>query len=210
VVAAVGADGSGKSRLTRDLESWLGRKLVVHHVYFGQPKSGVVFKVLNKPGSLARRGSGPPALLGAVARYTDGLKWLTLARRRRRLASWSRARASQGEVVIAERFPLPEFFTMETPMDGPRLQAAGPFAGSELRIYREIGPPDLTLVLDTDVETLRARKVDLTLEEHQAKVEAVQRLTPSAGRVFIDAGRTYEQVLLVAKTAVWEAIRAGG
>ncbi len=52
LVATVGADGSGKSRLTKDLERWLGWKLEVRHVYFGQPKGGVVWRLLSKPGSL--------------------------------------------------------------------------------------------------------------------------------------------------------------
>ncbi len=209
VVAVVGADGSGKTRLTKDLETWLGKKLVVHHLYFGQPKTGLVFKLLNKPGSLARKRPDASGLLGAVARYTDGVKWLALARKRRRQSRQGREWAERGEVVIAERFPLPEFFEMDTPMDGPRLQDGGPFAGAEMRIYRGMEPPDLTIVLNTDVTTLRDRKLDLTLEEHIAKVTAVQSLPASAGRVFIDAGSPYEEVLLGAKTAIWEAIRAG-
>ncbi|MGD2061926.1 MAG: hypothetical protein PVF87_13730, partial [Acidimicrobiia bacterium] len=74
VVAVVGADGSGKSRLAQDLDQWLGAKLAVDHLYFGQPKSGFLFKVLNKPGSLARRGGGRG--LARIARYTDPLKWM--------------------------------------------------------------------------------------------------------------------------------------
>jgi thymidylate kinase len=212
VVAAVGADGSGKSRLTKDLESWLGHKLVVRHVYFGQPKSGLFFKLLNKPGSMARgraEAGSSPGLLGTVARYTDTAKWIALARKRRRLARKGREHAREGEVVIAERYPLEEFFGMVTPMDGPRLQPEGPFARRELSIYEAIKPPDLTLVLNTDLDTLRDRKLDLTIEEHIPKVKAVQSLPAREGRVFIDAGRPYEEVLLTAKTAIWESLRAG-
>ncbi len=210
VVAVVGADGSGKTRLTKDLETWLGRKLVVHHLYYGQPKSGAWFKLLNKPGSVVRNRAGSSGLLTKLARYTDGLKWLSLARARRAQFHKGRRWASQGETVIAERYPLPEFFDMETPMDGPRLQRTGPFANTELKIYREIDIPDLTIVLNTDVATLRDRKLDLTLEEHVAKVEAVESLPAAEGRTFIDAASPYEDVLLGAKNAIWDAIRAGG
>ncbi|HET7847381.1 MAG TPA: hypothetical protein VFL72_07805, partial [Acidimicrobiia bacterium] len=209
LIAAVGADGSGKSRLTKDLERWLGWKLVVSHVYFGQPKGGLWWKTLNKPGSLARKRGDNPSLLGKVAARTDAWKWLWLARQRRRHAAKGHADAKSGVVVIAERFPLPEFQAMSEPMDGPRLQAtASRAARKELDIYRAIDPPDLTIVLDTDLQTLRERKLDLGVEEHTAKVEAVHALAPGPGRVLIDAGPPYERVLLEAKTAIWEAILA--
>ena len=210
LVAAVGADGSGKTRLTKDLEKWLKPKLVVRHVYFGQPKSGLFFKLLNKPGSLARNRKDQGSATGfltTLARYTDAVKWIVLARARRHQALGAREACRRGEVVIAERFPLPEFYSMETPMDGPRLQPDGPFAGFELRQYRVIEPPDVTIVLKTDLQTLRDRKLDLTVEEHMAKVTAVDSLTGNDHRVVIDAGHPYEDVLLEAKTTIWRAIR---
>ena len=208
VVAVVGADGSGKSRLTGDLTAWLGRKLVVHHVYFGQPKGGLGFKLLNKPGSMARARSGQgPGAPGTIARFTDALKWVALARKRRRLAVGAKVQGGQGELTICERYPLAEFQAMETPMDGPRLQPDQALAGVELTQYRAIPSPDLTLVLQADVDTLRRRKLDLTLEEHLDKVAAVDRLQPGPDRLVIDAGRPYDDVLLEAKTAVWKALR---
>ncbi len=213
VVAAVGADGSGKTLLTRDLESWLGWKLTVRHIYFGQPKGGVVFKALNKPGSLARHRDPdvypPPGLTGLVVRTADRAKWLMLARRRRALSRQAATAAQSGEVVIAERYPLEDFLDMEAPMDGPRLQRDGGVAARvEIAQYRAIPQPDLLLVLRTDLTTLRARKVDLGVEEHTAKVEAVDRLAPGPGRVTIDVGNPYDQVLLEAKRAVWEVLSA--
>ena len=110
--------------------------------------------------------------------------------------------------MVAERYPLPDFFDMESPMDGPRLQLYGPFAGFEMRQYRAVPAPDLTIVLNTSVDVLRARKLDLTLEEHVAKVEAVGALEPVPGRVIIDVARPYDEVLEAAKNALWEALVA--
>ena len=212
LVAAVGADGSGKTRLSRDLEKWLEGKVQVEHVYFGQPKSGVFFKLLNKPGSLARkRGEqgGSSGALGTVARYTDSFKWLALGRKRRRAAREGRAAAREGVVVLAERYPLEEFFGMETPMDGPRLQPDRPFARAELRQYLAIEPPELTIVLKTSLQTLRDRKIDLTVEEHIPKVAAVEGLAENDRRVVIDAGQPYEEMLLAAQTAIWRSLSEG-
>ena len=115
---------------------------------------------------------------------------------------------TDGITVIAERFPLADFHAMAEPMDGPRLQgSASKAARRELDAYQAIGSPDLTIVLETDLQTLRDRKLDLGVEEHTAKVEAVASLAPGPGRVTIDAGPPYERVLLEAKNAVWEVIR---
>jgi hypothetical protein len=62
-------------------------------------------------------------------------------------------------------------------------------------------------LLDTDLETLRDRKVDLTVEEHKAKVAAVRSLPPSPGRIVLDAGQPYADVLLDSKSAIWKALR---
>lgn len=212
LVAVVGADGSGKSRLTRDLESWLAAKLVVRHVYFGQPKSGFWFKMLNKPGSLARSRQARSGPFASMSRYTDPLKWMMLGRRRRRMMSEALRMTARGSMVIAERFPLADFETMAVPMDGPRLQRdpgrPKSWARYEQRQYDAIGQPDLLIVLDADLETLRGRKLDLGVDEHRAKVAAVSILKPGPGRVIIDAARPYDDVLTEAKRAVWETIRA--
>ncbi|MGA7228050.1 MAG: hypothetical protein WBZ45_07565 [Acidimicrobiia bacterium] len=210
LIAFVGADGSGKTRLSRDIETWLGKKLLVHHVYFGQPKSGLVFRLLNKPGSMARHRDEahypPRGLLGLVVRVTDATKWLLVARRRKMLAKKARHDVAVGEVVIAERYPLEDFHSMESPMDGPRLGGSGMLAKAEARSYSSIPLPELLLVLKTDLQTLRDRKIDLTVDEHTAKVQAVATLTAAPGRVIIDVGVPYEEVLLRAKTEIWGAL----
>ena len=223
LIAVVGADGAGKTRLTRDLTAWLGGKLVVHHVYFGQPKTGSVFKLLRKLGNVTRwtprdgRDVRPPTarrLLLRFGRYTDDVNWVVLAKRRRRLAAGARAVCRSGEIVIAERFPLEQFRSMATAMDGPRLvRAEGSFirllARAESRSYDSIDAPDLVLALSTDLDTLRERKMDLSMEEHSAKAEAVQALEPGPGVVVIDAGKPYVDVLAEAQASVWRALRGG-
>ena len=223
LIAVVGADGAGKTRLTRDLTAWLERKLVVHHVYFGQPKNLSLFKLVKKLAKVARgtpsdgrdaRFPTPKRWLVGFGRSTDDVKWVVLATRRRRLADRARAACRSGEIVIAERFPLEEFRSMATPMDGPRLaRAEGSvsrlLAWAEARSYDSIDPPDLVLALSTDLDTLRERKVDLSVEEHTPKAEAVQALEPGPGVVVIDAGRPYCDVLAEAQASVWRALIAG-
>lgn len=209
-IAVVGADGSGKSRLTGDLVDWLGWKLSVRHMYFGQPKDDAIFKLLNKPGSLIRGGSDKSRpLLRRVAAATDALKWIYLGRKRRRMAAIAREAARTGQLVVGERFPLAEFWQMPVPMDGPRLQSEpSRLASLELEQYEQIQRPDLVLVLAADLHTLRRRKTDLQIDEHRSKVEAVGRIRPTRDVHVIDASRPYPEVLLEAKQRIWEAIRA--
>ena len=218
VVAVVGADGSGKTRLTRDLEAWLAQKLRVRHVYFGQPKGKGLFWLLNKPGAVVRslgrsESAGRRALalvLSPIARWGERSKWLALAGRRRRLAVEARRHGGSGVVVIAERYPLRHFWSMEQPMDGPRLgqNSTRLLSRLEMRRYAAIPAPDLVIALQADLDTLRERKIDLTVDEHIAKTEAVSRLSPGEGLVVIDSTQPYEQMLLEAKRAVWDAILA--
>ncbi len=202
MVAVIGADGSGKSTLARDLRAWLGWKLDVRHFYFGQPKGGLVWKLLNKPGSMARRSGREPS---GFAAWTEKRKWLWLARHRRRLAAEGRRLADRGVLVVAERYPLPDFESMDAPMDGPRLRDTAQ-AERERAEYRALPVPDLTLILRTDLDTLRDRKVDLTVDEHRGKVDAVAQLEPAPGRVILDAGPPYQRMLLEAKVEIWKAI----
>lgn len=212
-IAVVGADGSGKSRLTTDLAKWLRWKLSVRHLYLGQPKSGFVFKLLNKPGSLlrnmeeAKRGSADG--LERLAAVTDALKWVYLANKRKRLVAEGLRAADRGEVVIAERFPLPEFWAMPVPMDGPRLGGSGsPLEPWEARQYAAIPRPDLILVLAADLATLRERKDDLPIDDHRSKADAVLAIEPGPGVHVIDATQPYPEVLLEAKRRIWEEIVA--
>ena len=151
--------------------------------------------------------------LSAVSPGTDALKWTYLARERKRMADSAHETAVSGETVIEERFPLSQFWSMDLPMDGPRLQnkrqGRRPMLSRvELRTYESVKQPDLFLVLDADLETLHARKTDLTIEEHQAKVEAVKALKPSEQLRIIDVELPYEDVLLEAKRVLWELIDA--
>lgn len=213
LIAVVGADGSGKSRLTEDLTKWLRWKLSVRHLYMGQPKSGVVFKALNKPGSLIRsKAWGQRSRARAfrrLAAVTDAVKWVYLANKRRRIAAVGFDAAANGEVVFAERYPLHEFWTMPVPMDGPRLQSTrSSMASLELKQYAVIPRPDLILVLAADLDTLRRRKDDLPIDDHRAKVEAARALEPGPRVHVIDATQPYPAVLLEAKRRVWDEILA--
>lgn len=206
-VAFVGADGSGKSTLTADIARWPGAKLSTVAIFNGQPKRDVVVRSLRRlsqrvPTDSTSGLNGPKVLLN-----------LRFAATRLRLHRQARQLNGQGITVVSDRYPMPEFWDMDLPMDGPRLldhESDGGYVGvlaqEERRRYTRIGRPDLVVVLDAPFEVLSERKPDTPPDQHREKVAAVNALAGSGRYRSISVTRPYDEVLLEAKGAVWDAL----
>jgi hypothetical protein len=79
----------------------------------------------------------------------------------------------------------------------------------EARSYDSIDLPDLVMELSTDLDTLRNRKVDLSVKQHIPKAEAVQAMEPGPGVVAIDVAKPYVDVPAEARASVWGALIGG-
>ena len=210
IIGVVGADGSGKTTLTHDLVAWLSRTLRTEHVYFGQPKNDLILHGTRRVNRrLRNREAGLGRGSAAFHEIVRTFQWLYIAVRRRRTARLVNRLQSRGGLVVAERYPLPEFWKMENPMDGPRLgtRRRGP-AYWERRIYEAIPRPDLILVLRADLAALKTRKPLTPEDEVFAKHTAVERLieTHDPALKVLDADRPYEEVLHAAKLAIWDSL----
>ena len=205
IIAIVGADGSGKSTLIKDLHKWLSWKLTVKQYYYGIPKN-TVSKLSYYLQRLCEKCG-----LAALNSYINALFWLYVARTRRSISRVSRQDIQKGVVVITDRFPLKEFASMDEPMDGPRLGKNSPFAGGSLarreaRLYSDIQYPDRVFVLQVGIEELRKRKTDLSLDVHKLKAQAVNSLEAKEPFVLIDASKPYKEVSLEIKRLIWAAL----
>lgn len=199
VVALVGADGSGKSTLARDIGKWLAWKLSTREAYLGLPRQAPKVRLLRK---LERIG------FSALQPRLLGLRWLTVARERSKVARLARRFAARGEVVIADRYPMREFWAMPEPMDGPRCRGgeASGFADREEAVYSEMERPDLVVMLKAPIEVLRGRETGPPLEIHERKASAVNALEPGPTRIAVDASRPYPEVLLDVQRGIWAAL----
>ena len=203
--AIVGADGSGKSTLIADLNKWLSWKLTVKQYYYGIPKN-----TINRVKSFLQRVFNKLGLTSAV-QALDERFWIYVANYRRQISFAIRNDVIEGKVVITDRFPLKAFHSMAVPMDGPRLGLPDIHVESakiqqELDLYDQIQLPDRIFVLQVDIDELRRRKTDLTLETHQLKAQAVNKLVGDETTILINANKSYDEVILEIKCLIWSEL----
>jgi thymidylate kinase len=189
ILALVGAEGAGKSSLTRALVGWLSREVA-----------------LVATSSDTIREFHP---LGPV------LPALALARKRRRRAVWARRARNRGLVVIGDSWPQGRSSSRS---DGPQLahwrahrslllRAAASYELASLQAA-DLTPPDLVLKLHVSAAVALQRKPGAPADQRRQETEMVRRLEYPAGTrvIDIDADLPFEEVLLKAKQAVWEAL----
>jgi len=216
-IALVGADGAGKTALSGDLRAWLSWKLLAPPAYFGIPKQARTYRALRWATARLRSprlsAEGRPFRAGAarLERRLRAAQWLFVARHR--LSEYHRMQrlVARGAVVIADRYPLDVFHSMEEPMDGPRIrrelgEVAARSAAREEAFYARIGLPSRVWVLRTDLEVLRARKPGLNPVLHGHKASAVNAIGPTELFAIVDGERPYQEVLLDLKRRLWSLL----
>ena len=216
--ALVGADGSGKTRLARDLLAWLNWKVETRIIYFGIPKSARAYAWLKKTMDVIDRLKKkarplhfnlPGNFLGAVSETVNSLLWVYIGRRRFALSRQAKNFQTQGFVIIAERFPLKNFMGMAEPMDGPRLQKHAQrkfLCGLERYYYQRIEMPDRLFVLRVGLDVLRERKKNIQITNLCEKADAVNSIAADGRTVIVDAEAPYESVLLTIKRNLWDML----
>ena len=213
--ALVGADGAGKTTLVKDLAKWLSWKMQVRILYFGIPKT-LVLKMVNKlisflrlPGRIGLEKTFAPVI--NLGYYISAHRWIWIAQKRLDLSHQLEEFSATGGISIADRYPLPEFRHMITPMDGHRIRNEWGIDGKkwaehEEWCYSHIGLPTKVFVLRTSFDELRRRKNDLDLVTHKEKAEATNAINNSSGVCIINANESYPKVLLNIKREIWKLL----
>ncbi|TFH46099.1 MAG: hypothetical protein E4H01_10550 [Lysobacterales bacterium] len=204
-IALVGADGAGKSTTVTAIDDWLSWKLTIRTYYMGIPKSTLT-RLLNFNIRVFSK-----LRLSSPARGLSELRWLYCARKRYRNYQRATEYRNQGGIVIFDRYPLPELWKMQQPMDGPRIDSKSRWAAVEKKYYELIDPPDYLFVLQVPYEdSLRrktAQKLPRDREIQREKIDAVYRLNGDQERVFtFDTTLGFNQNLLNIKRRIWESL----
>lgn len=203
LVAFVGADGAGKSTVVSALQEWLGRSFEVRRVHLGRPSPSWPTRVVR----LSVRGRNALGLV-LSGRLRRGPDWqpggqaalaVALARDRYRTYRVARRAATDGVVVLSDRFPLPQLRLMDSPRIGK-----GRLGALEASYYRRIGGPDLLVVLRVDPDVAVARKSEEAPEFVRARWGEIWDVDwGAAGAQVLDAGRPEAEVIAAAKALVW-------
>jgi thymidylate kinase len=223
IIAVVGSDGSGKSTLTADLLTELGKDRPTELIYLGQSSGMIVDWVRGLPligpavgRYLMRRGERAHVIDDKPA-APDGLTALVvhlLSRWRyhkfKRMLRLSR----RGLVVVTDRYPqaeAPGFY-----FDGPGLNAKDApkgfvrwLASREQRLYERMARhlPALLIRLNVDAETAHARKPDHKLSMLRDKARVIPMLRFNGAHILdLDGRSNYPQVLEKALSSAREAI----
>ncbi|HEY7736131.1 MAG TPA: hypothetical protein VH813_04995 [Candidatus Limnocylindrales bacterium] len=229
-VAIVGPDGAGKTTTIDALTEWLAWRVNVATLYLGsaRPSRGAaaaraIVHAGRRADSGARRllGAGHPMTraTGAAASLLDAMRALAEARDRQRRAAEGWRLATQGWLVIFDRYPLPGVRVGERGMDGPRIvpPATGRLAGlirrlavAEERVYRRIPPVDHLIVLRVRPDVAVGRKQPRDPAAVARKAAALQDLeatsAPATTVHFVDAERPLDEVLREVRDLVWREL----
>jgi len=233
-IALVGADGSGKSTVTRELTEWLGWKLQVRTYYMGSKEpsaasrwSYLAFRALRRGHRDLGSRFGADSFLAIPFRGARdvmlALHHVSIGLDRRRRFRDARRDVESGRVVLFDRFPLETLSddANHRLLDGPQIatavQALGPvtrwLARVEERMYRRFRLPHHLVILQVSPQVSLSRKPDHRSEVLAAKSRAVaelatlaERARPPVNVIRVDADQALDAVLLEVKTGVWDVL----
>ena len=229
IIAVLGADGSGKSTITKKIHTWLTWTLDVYPVYLGSGDGRC--SLIRWPMRLAFRVLGPflrrhyPAPPrddtgdGTGSRYrrvspARALWALVLAlEKQSKMRAVVKAR-NRGMIVVCDRFPQIQVRDFDGPMlvswresSSLVLRRLGQW---ESKIYRQLVDiaPDLVIKLEVPPEVAVIRAPDMSLEESRWRMAAVRQIKYGRGSqtLVIDGTRPLDEVLLGVKKAIWEQL----
>jgi len=225
-VTLIGPDGAGKSTVIDEIVQWLGWRLSLRVSYLGTARPSTSTAAFQTVSRLARRlahglqsGPGPASrTLSGLTNVAAALRYLAEARDRERRAREGRRLASNGALVLFDRYPLPWVRLATRPVDGPRIAELGvPAQGGllaamrrrEEAIYRRIPPPDLVILLTIDPTVALARKESANPDGIAAKAGAVLEAARSAsgdGVVAVDASQPLDEVVRAVEAEIWRRL----
>jgi len=223
-LALLGADGAGKSTMSKMLNEWLSWKLDVRKHYLGSKQPSPQSKLLYIFFRMARRfhtelsrrwGADRFFMrwLAAIRQICFYTHYLSLAHDRYRRYRSSKKEVATGSIVIYDRFPVAPV------LDGPKIMAISNgefprltrvFSRWEKAVYDQFGQPDYFLLLNVHPDVSLQRKPDHRRAAIERKYQVLQKFAAqeAAGHklILIDASFPVEDVEAQLKHVVWQIL----
>jgi thymidylate kinase len=220
LIALVGGDGAGKTTSVDALHRWLANKFDTRRIHLGKPpRSPVTWAVLVplKAGQLLSRllkGQRPIRVKqtdsSAFPGYLQLLHWVCAARDRHRLYVKARRFATNGGLVLCDRYPLVDVKLMDGANIArfleqiPRNRFVNFLLKAETWYYQQIMPPDLLIILRLDPDIAVQRKVTEPPTHVWTRSREVWAIDWQGTNVrVIDASKPAEDVLARLQSLIW-------
>lgn len=224
MVAIIGGDGAGKTTALNGLNQWLSSNFDSAYFHMGKPTwswTTIGIRGILKIGTLlgmTKFSDNSYAIAPAPNRqelpdYAGALRALCAANDRFLLYTKARRLASNGSVVLCDRYPIPNLI----PIDGPsieRMVVNRPndwllkwLHRREQKLYRQILLPEILIVLRLDPEIAVMRKSNENSDYVRARSLLVWQFdwtkTPA---ITIDASKSKDELLSEIKSLLWSKI----
>jgi thymidylate kinase len=214
------------------MRGWLGEHFTVEQIHVGKPKATLLTAIPNLLVPALRSMLPSSRSTHVETRYVPkerseeirpdfplmfGIRSVLLAYDRRSLLTRAFGRASNGTIVLCDRYPSLQSGTPDSPQlshiplssNGSSLRRR--LAQIEARLYREMPPPDLVINLHAPLEVVISRNANRGKYEPEDYVR--RRHARSSHFEFgktplyrINTDQPFDETLLEVKKAIWNAL----
>jgi thymidylate kinase len=224
LIAVVGGDGAGKTTIVNEIYNWFSSDFKVHRFHMGKPNWSLLTYLVRGVIKIGRSFGFYPFMKAEIVYTNDinllvfpGYPWLIreICTARDRYLTYKKARrlATNGDLVILDRFPLPQIKFM----DGPQVErmtineTKNRFIKyliyKEESYYKKMKLPDMIVLLLTDPEIAARRKTDEKEEEVRARSTEIWEIDWNQTPVcVINANLTKMEVLSKVKKLIWSRL----
>jgi thymidylate kinase len=221
LIAIVGGDGAGKTTVVNEVYNWLSNDFNVHRFHMGKPRWSLITILIRSVLKIGRLLGFFPFMRSEIIYTNDptllvfpGYPWLIreICTARDRYLTYKKARrlATNGKLVILDRFPLSQIKFMDGPQVA-RMTASIPkkilvkkLIDLENSYYERISLPDLIILLRADPKIAIQRKKDESEEDVRSRSTEVWEIDwQETLAIVVNANHSKEEVLLEVKELIW-------
>lgn len=224
IIALVGGDGSGKSTAVNEVSKWLAKSFVITQVHLGKPRWSLLsfsvkglLRVGRRLGLFSNQKISPQSPLDYESSGRPSYAWLLwhvlTARDRYRAYTKARRFATNGGLVICDRYPLPEIKYMDGAQTGRLVNKETAPAlvrfliNMEDNYYRQIMPPDVLIVLRVDPEIAVQRRFDEEADWIRNRSREIWDIDwTQRPACVIDSGKPKAEMLAEIKSLIWQRL----